>query len=712
MTRFTTSLLISLVLALPAFEARARGQTAATPEAPAASAAGGSSSQAVVPRLMKFSGVLRDATGKPVTGPVDVTFALYSSDAGGDPLWFETQSVQADDEGRYTSLIGVMHTDGLPMDLFASGEARWLGVQVGNEAEQKPRVLLLSVPYALKAADAETLGGKPASSFLQTDAVNNAGTGPAPLLLTSPGTQAASTNQSKKTAPRRLTSGTGSTNYVAKWTDTNGTLGNSSIFDNGNVGIGTASPSFKLDILDNNASLTAFHLKNSNSGAGAMNQARLENDVGALAYVGITSSGFNQFAPINGGKAYWMSYATDAVFGNQSSNNIIFTQNGSETARFDASRRLGIGTTSPNAPLNVYSATANPGPVAFIQETAGSSNGSIGIGSSIGAGHSAFLVWNDSSNYLSLESYAAANPVQVRGSQLWLNPGGGNVGIWTTAPSATLEVNGTAKFDSTVTFPGSSINPASLSGGTAGISITGNAATATSATNSTSLGGVVATNYARLDVGNTFAANQSITGNVSATGKMLVGGTTAQQQNLILEVQSTPGNDALAVNSAGNVGIGTAMPTAALEVNGWTKFDQPVSFASGQTLSDNGNFFVGSGTPSNIPLEVQAGGQDALTVSPTGKVTIGVGSSGVHVTTAVGNTDFSGQIQLQGVSSNSHSFSQSPAFLSPPVCVVTPTSNLGATTWYVTVTTTQLTVTLSSGTGYVTFNYICVGNPN
>src|SRR6266567_6231041 len=127
--------------------------------------ANGASPGTIVPRWMKFSGVLHDAAGKPLTGTVDVTFALYSTEAGGNPLWFETQTVQADDLGRYTALLGAMHTEGLPMDLFTSGEVRWLGIQVGLEAEQQPRVLLVSVPYALKAGDAETLGGKPASAY-------------------------------------------------------------------------------------------------------------------------------------------------------------------------------------------------------------------------------------------------------------------------------------------------------------------------------------------------------------------------------------------------------------------------------------------------------------------------------------------------------------------------------------------------------------------
>jgi trimeric autotransporter adhesin len=77
----------------------------------------------------------------------------------------EVQNVQPDKTGHYTLTLGSTNKEGLPASLFASGEARWLGVQPQGQAEQ-PRVLLLSVPYALKAADAETVGGLPASAFM------------------------------------------------------------------------------------------------------------------------------------------------------------------------------------------------------------------------------------------------------------------------------------------------------------------------------------------------------------------------------------------------------------------------------------------------------------------------------------------------------------------------------------------------------------------
>jgi hypothetical protein len=90
---------------------------------------------------------------------------LYKEQSGGAPLWMETQNIQADKNGHYSVMLGSATSHGLPAEAFAAGEARWLGVQPSGQAEQ-PRTLLLSVPYALKALDAETLGGKPASAFM------------------------------------------------------------------------------------------------------------------------------------------------------------------------------------------------------------------------------------------------------------------------------------------------------------------------------------------------------------------------------------------------------------------------------------------------------------------------------------------------------------------------------------------------------------------
>src|SRR5579871_1401236 len=119
-----------------------------------------------VPNLVQYSGTLAEFAGRPVVG---VTFALYKEPTGGVPIWMETQNVSLDTSGRYTILLGATRNQGLPTQLFVAGEARWLGVQPEGRPEE-PRVVLLSVPYALKAADADTIGGLPPSAFLMAAA--------------------------------------------------------------------------------------------------------------------------------------------------------------------------------------------------------------------------------------------------------------------------------------------------------------------------------------------------------------------------------------------------------------------------------------------------------------------------------------------------------------------------------------------------------------
>jgi hypothetical protein len=108
--------------------------------------------------------------GRPLSGEVEVTFALYKQETDEDPLWKETQKLEVDKQGGYTALIGATQPLGVPAELFRSDEARWLGVQIQGEP-QRPRILLVSVPYALKAVEAEKLGGKSASDFVLSESL-------------------------------------------------------------------------------------------------------------------------------------------------------------------------------------------------------------------------------------------------------------------------------------------------------------------------------------------------------------------------------------------------------------------------------------------------------------------------------------------------------------------------------------------------------------
>jgi hypothetical protein len=122
-------------------------------------------STATVPRFIRIQGSVLDENGKALTGNSEITFSLYKDENDQASIWQESQNVSLDATGHYSVLLGASYEPGLPLEIFSAGEGRWLGVRSDGQAEQ-PRILLLSVPYALKAADAETLGGKPASAFV------------------------------------------------------------------------------------------------------------------------------------------------------------------------------------------------------------------------------------------------------------------------------------------------------------------------------------------------------------------------------------------------------------------------------------------------------------------------------------------------------------------------------------------------------------------
>ena len=126
-----------------------------------------------VPNLIRYDGTLKDANGAPIASAVGVTFSIYKQQDGGAAVWMETQNVTPDGSGQYGVLLGSTTATGLPSDLFSQQEQRWLGVQVQGQPEQ-PRVLLVSVPYAFKAVEADRLAGHSVSEFVTADSLQKA----------------------------------------------------------------------------------------------------------------------------------------------------------------------------------------------------------------------------------------------------------------------------------------------------------------------------------------------------------------------------------------------------------------------------------------------------------------------------------------------------------------------------------------------------------
>ena len=196
-----------------------------------------------VPPLVNFASTLSDINSKPIVGVTGVTFLLYKDQQGGSPLWMETQTVTTDENGRYSVTLGAGSATGLPANLFVAGESRWLAVQPHGETEQ-PRILLLSVPYALKAGDAATVGGLPASAFMLTNsgsvASKSSSSVPSPATASATGKAAIPANPA--------VTGKGTLNFIPMW-DSASDIINSLIFQKGAaIGISTTTPAASLDV--------------------------------------------------------------------------------------------------------------------------------------------------------------------------------------------------------------------------------------------------------------------------------------------------------------------------------------------------------------------------------------------------------------------------------------------------------------------------------
>jgi hypothetical protein len=208
-----------------------------------------------VPNLVRYSGTLKDSQGAVPTGaPLGVTFAIYNQQDGGAAVWMETQNVTPDANGQYSVVLGSTTAAGLPDDLFSQQEQRWLSVQVQGEAEQ-PRVLLVSVPYAFKAHEADTLGGLPASAFVKAPPSDAASSGSTEVGTAVNALRAAisTTNKPRAKSPSLVCPAPAS-GFVPFFSGTLTPTCSSVIFQSrlaatvNFVGIGTVTPAAQLDV--------------------------------------------------------------------------------------------------------------------------------------------------------------------------------------------------------------------------------------------------------------------------------------------------------------------------------------------------------------------------------------------------------------------------------------------------------------------------------
>jgi hypothetical protein len=441
--------LYGLMLGLPA--AALQDLTVSSPPASPTNEAG-------IPKVIKFAGRLQDTDGKALVGLTVVKFSLFRTATNGEALWQETQEVNADSTGRYSVLLGSSPSSSLPTEIFADGEARWLQIEVAGIVPE-PRTFLVSVPYAMTAANAQKLGGLEVGDFLLTKAAREK------LAAASAATGA---QQAQQETFGAISSSANTTGFLAKFTATD-TIGNSSIFENnGFVGFGTTSPGANM------------HLK-----GGGQQMLRIDPDT--------TSQNLVEFYRAGVPKWLWYMTGTDDFRFWDTTDRVTFRAGGN----------VGIGTVSPNAKLHI----AGAGQMLRIDPNSTSQN----IVEFYVAGVPKWLWYITSGGDFRVWDTTDRVTFQA----------GGNVGIGTTNPTTRLEVAGAVKSTTGgFVFPDASTQTtAGVTSLTAGTGITvGTGSTPSVAVNTTAIQARVTGTCATGQYVMSIAQNGSVTCGTDATG--------------------------------------------------------------------------------------------------------------------------------------------------------------------------------------------------
>ncbi len=113
-----------------------------------------------------------------------------------------------------------------------------------------------------------------------------------------------------------------------------------------------------------------------------------------------------------------------------------FHTSNTERMRIDSSGRVGIGTSSPSAPLDVVSSSGSVG--AYIRGRSSDNIGSVYFTSNASA----------ATEYGFVQGRSSDLRIQGFNNGLILQPNGGNVGIGTSSPAYKLDLNGDMRFTS------------------------------------------------------------------------------------------------------------------------------------------------------------------------------------------------------------------------------------------------------------------------
>ena len=408
------------------------------------------------------------------------------------------------------------------------------------------------------------------------------------------------TFNNKQNALTNPVTGTGTTNYLAKFTGST-TVGNSQVFDNGtNVGINQAIPTRTLDILGASGIGTVLKLQGA-SGTTTYLQLAYNGATNAQSgYIGYNSSSQMQFftndtlaLTIDSNRnlglgvtpSAWASTSKAIQFG---TTGILENNNGGSTYfGYNAYRSSGGGwiyLTSSFA--SIFGAEAN-GDFAWYNAVSGIAGNSISFSERFRVTQSGDANFNGRIKIENSSTPSGGNAMSIGGAasggyaylQSWnsqpitLNPLGNNVLIGTTTDNgARLQVSGAGTFSDNVTITAS----------------TGNSPLRFTSTTASSKIGYL---YADASI---IGITDTLNGGVALDG-IFFNSTT--RQTLLFNA----GNISMTINSSGNVGIGTTSPdtysyggnrnflTLRATATNQEPFLQLIANGSGNSLIDFGN---------------------------------------------------------------------------------------------------------------------------
>jgi hypothetical protein len=422
----------------------------------------------------------------------------------------------------------------------------------------------------------------------------------------------------------------GTTNYVSKFTGTT-TLGNSQIFDNGtNVGIGTISPSAKLDVIAESrvsySTGSQYRMRFTNTdgngrilvdgddsalifgttvagGSTATERMRIDSD----GFVGIGTTMPSYPLEVNGAivskgggiggldGTIGLGDIGTSLSGNSLMGEMYFKTGGTEKMRINISGNVGIGTTSPSEVLSVVSSGAS-----VISAYRNSGNSSYKIQNSGISGYFGLNLSNNIAFGFSADQTDA--PFQIKSN--------GNVGIGTTSPVTSLEVgNGTGLRQIYINGGGYDL-ALGASGGTAFGFTSTNASMVFNTSAKPLVIGTLSAQPLVLGSNDTERMRITDTGNVgigttafnlSTTGRQMLSLSGANSSLIELQVSGT--NQAYIYS--GNVGN--------LEIYGYQKIDLATNGGTRMSITSTGDVFIGATSATNVEkLGVTFNSQDRL----------------------------------------------------------------------------------------------------